>query len=86
MVKAYDPAAMENARRILEDVEYCEDSYEVADGADALVLMTEWNQFRNLDFERLKSSMRAPIVIDLRNIYDPVRMREIGFEYYSLGR
>jgi len=78
MVKAYDPAAMENARRILEDVEYCEDSYEVADGADALVLMTEWNQFRNLDFERLKSSMRAPIVIDLRNIYDPVRMREIA--------
>ena len=85
-VKAYDPAAMENAKRILQDVEYCGSSYEVADGADALVLMTEWNQFRNLDFERLKGSLRAPIVIDLRNIYDPSRLREMGFKYYALGR
>jgi UDPglucose 6-dehydrogenase len=85
-VRAYDPAAMDNARRILENVEYCESSYEVADGADALVLMTEWNQFRNLDFERLKNALRAPIVIDLRNIYDPARMRDMGFEYHAVGR
>ena len=86
IVTAYDPAAMDNARRILENVEYCENSYEVANGADALVLMTEWNQFRNLDFERLRSALCAPIVIDLRNIYDPARMRDMGFEYHAVGR
>ena len=85
-VRAYDPAAMDNARSIFENIEYCSDVYEVAAGADLLVVATEWNQFRNLDLERVRDSMRSPIVVDLRNIYDPERMRELGFTYDCVGR
>jgi UDPglucose 6-dehydrogenase len=86
-VKAFDPVAMENAREILPDeVEYCEDSYDAADGADAMIIVTEWNQFRSLDMERVRTLLQQPIVIDLRNLYDPKRMQEQGFQYTSVGR
>ncbi len=86
-VRAFDPAAMDNARGMLPDsVVYCEDSYETAEGADALVLVTEWNQFRYLDLERIKGLLARPIVVDLRNVYDPQRMRAAGFTYDCVGR
>ena len=85
-IRAYDPAAMESARRVLPGVEYCEDEYEAASGSDALVVVTEWNQFRQLDIERLKQAMREPNIIDLRNIYEPDTMRAAGFKYLGMGR
>ena len=85
-IQAYDPEAMDNARQIFDNIAYFEDAYAVANGADVVVLATEWNQFRNLDLERLKGEMRTPVVVDLRNIYDPDKMREMGFEYSSVGR
>jgi UDPglucose 6-dehydrogenase len=85
-IRAYDPAAMESARRILTAVEYCEDEYEAASGSDALVVVTEWNQFRRLDIDRLKEAMREPNIIDLRNIYEPETIRAAGFKYLGMGR
>ena len=86
-VRAYDPAAMDNARSIFgDDIEYCDGAYAVADGADVLVLATEWNQFRNLDLGRLQELLRAPVFVDLRNVYDPARVRALGFTYTSVGR
>ncbi len=85
-VRAYDPAAMESARRLLTDVEYCDDEYEAARGSDALVVITEWNQFRRLDMDRLKQVMREPNIIDLRNLYEPETMRSAGFKYLAMGR
>ncbi len=85
-VRAYDPAAMESASRQLTDVEYCEDEYEAARGSDALVVVTEWNQFRRLDMDRLKQLMREPNIIDLRNLYEPEAMRSAGFKYLAMGR
>jgi UDPglucose 6-dehydrogenase len=85
-IRAYDPAAMDNASHILEEVDYCDDVYAVAAGADVLVVATEWNQFRSIDLERIRQSMRSPVVVDMRNIYDPQRMRELGFTYDSVGR
>ncbi|HJU54779.1 MAG TPA: UDP-glucose/GDP-mannose dehydrogenase family protein [Pyrinomonadaceae bacterium] len=85
-VRAYDPAAMEEARKILPDIAYAEDEYDAVEGADVLVLMTEWNQFRALDLERIRTLLRAPKVADLRNIYEPEAMRELGFDYIGVGR
>ena len=85
-VKAFDPAAMEETRAVLPDVEFGKDSYDVAKGCDALVLVTEWNQFRRLDLERVKGLLKSPVFIDLRNVYDPEQMRRIGFKYTCLGR
>ena len=86
-VKAFDPVAMDNARGMLpEDVQYCEDSYDAAEGADAMIIVTEWNQFRSLDMERVRSSLKQPVVVDLRNLYDPKRMKDQGFQYSSVGR
>jgi len=86
-VRAYDPVAMDNARQLLPSgVEYCEDSYDAIDGADAMIIVTEWNQFRSLDMERIRTLLRKPVVVDLRNLYDPKRMRDQGFEYFSVGR
>jgi UDPglucose 6-dehydrogenase len=85
-VRAYDPQAMANARKLLPDVLLCENAYEVCEGADALVVLTEWNQFRMLDLGRVKSLLRQPLVADLRNIYDPVAMRDAGFSYVCVGR
>jgi UDPglucose 6-dehydrogenase len=85
-VRAYDPAAMERARELLPEVEYSADPYAMADGADGLVLVTEWNEFRELDLGRLKTSMRRPVMVDGRNIYDPSKMRGLGFTYRGIGR
>jgi UDPglucose 6-dehydrogenase len=85
-VRAYDPAAVEGARALLPDIEYSADAYAVADGADALVLVTEWNEFRFLDLARVKASMRKPVMVDGRNIYDPSMMRSLGFTYRGIGR
>jgi len=85
-IRAYDPAAMESARRVLTAVEYCEDEYEAASGSDALVVVTEWNQFRRLDIDRLKKAMREPNIIDFRNIYEPETIRAAGFKYLGMGR
>jgi UDPglucose 6-dehydrogenase len=85
-VRAYDPIAMEAARNYLPGIEYAEDEYAAVTGADALVFMTEWNQFRALNMERVRELMRAPKIADLRNIYDPDAMIELGFEYVGVGR
>jgi len=85
-VRGYDPAAMERMQPILPDLEYTKDAYELAAGADALIVITEWNEFRHLDMVRIKASMRTPVVIDGRNIYVPSEMRDIGFTYRGIGR
>ena len=85
-VRAYDPAALEEASRAFSGMIPCADAYDVAQGADGLVLMTEWNQFRNLDFERVKAALKQPVFIDLRNVYEPARMAALGFRYFSVGR
>jgi UDPglucose 6-dehydrogenase len=85
-IQAYDPAGMAQAKAYLRDVDYKEDLYEVGEGADALVIATEWNQFRNIDWDRMKNLLKQLIVVDLRNIYKPQRMRNLGFHYTSVGR
>ena len=85
-VRAYDPAGMEQARGVLDDVTYCDTPYTCAEGADALVLITEWEQFRALDLARMKKLLAQPIVIDLRNIYSAEDMAKQGFVYRSIGR
>ncbi len=85
-VKAFDPVAMDESRHYIEDIEYATDEYDAASGADVLVIVTEWNQFRALDMERLKGLLNSPRIADLRNIYEPAEMREMGFEYVGVGR
>jgi len=85
-VRGYDPAAMERMQAIVPDMEFTKDPYELAAGADALIVVTEWNEFRHLDMVRVKTSMRRPVVIDGRNIYVPAEMREMGFTYRGIGR
>lgn len=86
VVRAFDPVGMEQARAEMPTIEYCEDAYKCADGADALVIVTEWEQFRALDLDRLKREMASPVVVDLRNIYNPDELIERGFLYQSVGR
>lgn len=85
-IRAYDPVAMIEAAAILPDVNYADDEYSAATGADALVFVTEWNQFRALDMKRIRDLMKSPRIADLRNIYEPEDMRELGFEYVGIGR
>jgi UDPglucose 6-dehydrogenase len=85
-VRAYDPQAMQAAARLLPDVAMCEDAYMACTGADVLVIITEWNQFRMLDLNRVKDVIRRPAIVDLRNVYDPVPMRAAGFTYLGVGR
>lgn len=85
-IKAYDPMAIENTRRVLEGVEFTPDPYLACQGAELAVIMTEWNELRELDMERIKGLLKRPILLDARNIYDPEEMRELGFTYYSIGR
>src|SRR3979409_1287481 len=85
-VRAHDPVGMEQARRELPDIEYCDDPYLCARGADALVVVTEWVQYRTLDLERIKREMAQPVIVDLRNIYRPEEMVALGFTYESVGR
>lgn len=85
-IAVFDPAAMDEAKEHFEDVEYCADSYEAANNADALVIITEWNEFRGLSVSRLAEIMKDKVMIDMRNIYNPDDMRERGFHYVSVGR
>lgn len=85
-VRGYDPAAMEAAKALLPDVTYCGSAYEAAEGAEAVVIATEWEQFRALDLERLRAVMALPVIVDLRNIYRPEEMHKRGFAYTSIGR
>jgi UDPglucose 6-dehydrogenase len=85
-VRAYDPVAITEAKKVLPDIAYAEDEYGAVAGADALVFITEWNQFRALDMERIRGLMRSPKIADLRNIYEPEAMRNLGFDYVGVGR
>ena len=85
-IKAYDPEGMIEGKHVLTDVNWCENAYEAMEGAHAVAILTEWNEFRGLDVKRMKALLREPTIIDLRNIYDPVKMQEIGFNYTSIGR
>ena len=77
-VRAYDPVAMEEAAKLIPGMIPCKEAYDVAENADGLIIMTEWNQFRNLDLERTKSLLKSPVVVDLRNVYTPADMRAAG--------
>jgi UDPglucose 6-dehydrogenase len=85
-VRAYDPAGMEQARPLLPDIAFAGSAYACAQGADALVIVTEWEQFRALDLARLKAIMARPVVVDLRNVYRPEDMAKHGFVYQAVGR
>jgi len=87
-IKVYDPEGMDEFKKVVEDkkLSYCNNAYGVAKGADALVFLTEWNEFRNLDLKRLKKTLARPIILDLRNIYQPEIMAEFGFKYVGVGR
>jgi len=85
-LRVYDPEGMGEARKLLKDLTWCEGPYQTAEGADAVVIITEWNQFRALDLDRLKGLLKQPLVIDLRNIYKPAEMSQAGFTYHSVGR
>ena len=85
-VRAFDPAGMDEARRVLDDVVWCRDSYEAMAGANALIILTECNEFRALDLERVRSALKTPLIVDLRNIYDPAEVAAAGFRYASVGR
>lgn len=87
IIRAYDPEGMEQARPLLPDsIEYCADAMDALADADALVLITEWNEFRALAPSRLRAVMRGRVLVDLRNVYDPAGMRRAGFEYHGIGR
>ncbi|HEY9079099.1 UDP-glucose/GDP-mannose dehydrogenase family protein [Magnetovibrio sp.] len=85
-VRAFDPEGMEEAKHMLPGVEWCEDTYATLDGADVLTIITEWNAFRGLDLDRVKALLKAPVMVDLRNIYEPAEMAEAGFDYHCIGR
>jgi UDPglucose 6-dehydrogenase len=85
-VRAYDPVGIEQAKTLLSNVTFCDDAYSCAKGAAALVIVTEWEQFRALDFDRLKSLMAQPVLVDLRNVYRPDEMARRGFVYEGVGR
>jgi UDPglucose 6-dehydrogenase len=85
-VRAFDPEGMDEATKLLDDVVRCDDAYQAMEGADAVVIITEWNQFRLLDLKRVRSLLKQPVMVDLRNIYKPEEMTAAGFRYYSIGR
>jgi UDPglucose 6-dehydrogenase len=85
-IQAYDPQSMQAAREMLPRIRLCETPYQVAEGADAIILATEWNEFKQLDFERISTLMRQKVIMDARNLWDPERMRSLGFKYFSIGR
>jgi UDPglucose 6-dehydrogenase len=85
-IQAFDPEGMEEAKKMLTGVDFRAGPYEAAQGADAVVIITEWDRFRALDLERLKATMHAPVIVDLRNVYRPEDLRSRGFTYVSVGR
>ena len=85
-MRGFDPEGMDNAKKLIDGIAYVGSAYEAAEGADALCIVTEWNEFRALDFPRLKTLMKAPVLVDLRNIYRPEEIEKHGFSYTSVGR
>lgn len=85
-IRAYDPVAMEEAKKVITGIDYCEGPYDCSEGADALVILTEWNQFRILDIQKLRHLLKEPVMFDLRNVYEPAKMRSEGFRYVCIGR
>ena len=87
-IQAFDPEGIDEFKKVIKDknLSYCDDPYGVAEGAEALVFITEWNEFRNLDLEKVKKVLKSPVILDLRNIYDPKKMEELGFNYTGVGR
>jgi len=85
-IRCFDPMAMENTRKILPDIIYCKNEYQTAKDSDALVILTEWDQFRNLDLNRIKSLMKNAIFLDIKNLYEPEKVKQLGFTYYGIGR
>ena len=85
-VRAFDPEGTNEARKLLSGIEYCDDSYAAMDGADVMAILTEWNEFRALDFDRVKALLKTPLIVDLRNVYEPEMMRQAGFTYVCVGR
>ncbi len=85
-VRAFDPESMDEAREMLDGVTFVDNAWEAIDGADAMVLLTEWDQFRALDLDRVKDTLKSPVVVDLRNVYTPAVMKAHGFDYTSVGR
>lgn len=85
-VTAFDPQSMEKAKKIITGITYSEDIYGVTEGADLLIVVTDWNEFKEVDFERIKKSMKSLNLIDARNIYDPEKMKSLGFKYIGVGR
>jgi len=85
-IRCFDPLAMDNTKKILPNLTYCQDEYETAQGSDALVIVTEWNQFRNLDLVKIKKLLKIPVILDLRNLYEPDKAKDLGFTYEGVGR
>jgi UDPglucose 6-dehydrogenase len=85
-VRAFDPEGMREAAKLLPGVDWCQDAYHALEGADAAVILTEWNEFRGLDLEKARGLMRQPLIVDLRNIFDPAQVAKAGFAYTSVGR
>ena len=85
-IKAYDPRAINKARAILHNVEYCQNPYQAAEGSDALIIVTEWDEFKKLNLLKIKELLKEPVIIDGRNIFDPSEMRRLGFTYQGIGR
>ncbi len=85
-IKVYDPKAMDNARKIVRGVEFCQHPYQAAQGSDGLIIITEWDEFKTVDLLRIKQLLKQPVIIDGRNIFDPVKMKELGFNYQGVGR
>jgi UDPglucose 6-dehydrogenase len=86
IINAYDPVAMENAKKILPQINFCSNTYEAAKDADALIIVTEWREFKLLNLEKIRDLMKSPVIFDGRNIYNPERKRRLGFKYYGIGR
>ena len=85
-IKAYDPVAMPNAKTILKNITYCKDPYTVARDCDCLLVLTEWKEFKNLNFKKLRLVMKQPVIFDGRNMYHDKDLEDLGFEYYGVGR
>ena len=85
-MRAFDPEGMKEARHLLPDVVWCRDTYDALEGADACVILTEWNEFRGLDLDKARLAMRRPLIVDLRNVFDPAHVAKAGFAYTSIGR
>ncbi|MCK4377381.1 MAG: UDP-glucose dehydrogenase, partial [Actinomycetia bacterium] len=85
-IRCFDPLAMDNIRKILSDLTYCQDEYDTARNSHALVILTEWNQFRNVDLSKIKKLLKSPILLDFRNLYEPAKAKSLGFTYEGVGR